>query len=270
MNVKSLSSIPPWDWPEDADTVILETLADPNAPKKTRLLAAELGGEFTILSDRVAEALLAVVGSEAEPAELRARAAISLGPGLEEVDWTEFDDLDEPQLSQPLFEKIQSALRQLYSDAEVPKEVRRAVLEASVRYPMDWHAEAVRAAYAFDDEEWRLTAVFCMRYVKGFEEEIIEALESEDDDIHYQAVCAAGEWEIDAAWRHIARLVSSEGTEKELLLAAIDAAASIRPDEAHGLLGDLLDSDDPEVAEAANDAISCADRAEDLDDEDEE
>jgi hypothetical protein len=93
-------------------------------------------------------------------------------------------------------------------------------------------------------EVWRLTAVFCMRFVRGFDEQILEALDSRNPDIHYEAVCAAGAWEVDAAWPHIAALVTSGETDKPLLLAAIEAVASIRPREAAEILDDLTDSDD--------------------------
>jgi hypothetical protein len=49
--------------------------------------------------------------------------------------------------------------------------VRRRVLEASVRAPQDWHQEAIREAYSSGDESWRLTAVFCMRFVRGFKDQ---------------------------------------------------------------------------------------------------
>ena len=42
------------------------------------------------------------------------------------------------------------------------------------------------------DEAWRLTAVFCMRFIRGFEEQILEALKSQHPDIHHEAVLAAG------------------------------------------------------------------------------
>jgi hypothetical protein len=55
-----------------------------------------------------------------------------------------------------------------------------------------------------------------------------------------------------------------------LLLAAIEAVASIRPAEAREVLGDLLDSDDEEIAEAASEAIDMADVESDLEDDEEE
>lgn len=269
MNLKTLKNTPPWDWPQNADTLILQTLADRRAKKSDRLLAAELAGDFTVLSDMLADALLAIVGSGDESDKLRSTAAISLGPALEEADMQDFDDAEDLLLSKSAFERIQETFRRLFFDANVPKEVRRKILEASVRSPQDWHAGAVRSAYAGDDEEWMLTAVFCMHYIKGFEDQILEALESENSDIQYEAVRAAGEWEIDASWPHIAQLVTAKNTEKFLLLAAIEAAAAIRPDEAPDILGDLVESDDEDISEAALDALSQLEETGDLNDDDE-
>jgi hypothetical protein len=103
-----------------------------------------------------------------------------------------------------------------------------------------------------------LTAVFSMRYVRGFGGLILEALKSADPEIHYEAVHAAGSEELDAAWDHVAALVTDAGTPKPLLLAAIEAAGSIRPAEAPEILHDLTHSGDEDIAEAADEAIAMA------------
>ncbi|MEN8183684.1 MAG: hypothetical protein ABFS46_14240, partial [Myxococcota bacterium] len=165
---------------------------------------------------------------------------------------------DSVPVSEATFLGIQEVLRKLYMDADVPKEVRRRILEAAVRAPKDWHQDAIRTAYSSDDEEWKLTAVFGMRFVRGFDDQILEALESADPEIHYEAVCAAGDWEVDAAWSHITALVTAEEAEKALRLAAIDAVASIRPQEAGVILVELTESDDEEIVEAAYEAMAMA------------
>src|SRR5262249_18487618 len=131
-------------------------------------------------------------------------------------------------------------------------------LEASVRAPQDWHADAIRAAYASGDEAWKLTAVFCMRFIRGFDAQILEALEDPNPDIHYEAVIAAGNWELDGAWPYVAGLVTSENTEKPLLLAAIEAVATIRPHEAEEILADLAESDDEDIIAAVDEALAMA------------
>jgi hypothetical protein len=90
-------------------------------------------------------------------------------------------------------------LQKLYFDNGIPKEVRRRILEASVRAPESWHQNAIQAAYSSGDKDWMLTAVFAMGRVRGFDDQILEALKSADPEIHYEAVEAAGAWGLAAA-----------------------------------------------------------------------
>ena len=71
-------------------------------------------------------------------------------------------------------------------------------------------------------------------------------------------MCAAGNWGIDAAWPNIVALVHSDGADKHLRLAAIDAIAGIRPQEAWEILDDLTVSEDEDIVEAACEAIAMA------------
>jgi hypothetical protein len=272
MDLKTLQDTPPWEWPEDAGKMILKILRDDKADAADRVLAAELAGDFTVISDDLSDALLAVLCSGDEPEKLRGRAAISLGPALEYADTEGFEEPDDLPISEETFGRIQESLRKLYWDAGAPKEVRRRVLEASVRAPQDWHEGAIRAAYSSHDQDWNLTAVFCMRFVRGFDGQILESLDSVDPDIQYEAVCAAGNWGVAMAWPHIAALVASEETEKSLLLAAIDAVAGIRPEEASQILADLTESADEDIADAAHEAIAFAGglSEDEFDDEDDE
>jgi HEAT repeat protein len=257
MDLKTLENIPSWEWPEDAQMLILGTLSDKRATEFDRVLAASLGGDLTVMNDELAEILLAIVSSIDESDELRSKAAISLGPALEAADLEGFDEPEELQISKEMFDRIQETFHRLFLDKTVPKEVRRRVLEAAVRSPQAWHADGVRKAYDAGDEEWRLTAVFCMRYIKGFDDQIIEALGNENSDIQYEAVRAAAAWEIKGCWPSVARLLKKD-TEKFTLLAAIEAAAAIHPEDVSNILGDFLESEDSDIAEAALDAISQA------------
>ncbi len=268
VDVKALRDIPPWEWPEGAGEMFRDILRGGEAPEADRLVAAELAGDFTVINDELADVLLWILRSGDESEPLRGQAAISLGPALEQADLHGFEEADAVPIAERTFHRIQASLRKLYMDAGVPKDVRRRILEASVRAPQDWHREAVGAAYGSDDEAWRLTAVFCMRFVRGFDEQILEALDSGNPDIRYEAVSAAGAWAVDAAWPHIAAHVTSRDTDKPLLLAAIEAVASIRPREAAGVLDDLTDSDDEDIVEAVSEAMTMAEGLSAEDDED--
>lgn len=61
-----------------------------------------------------------------------------------------------------------------------------------------------------------------------------------------------------ATWGTVSGLVASEVENKPLLLAAIEAAACIRPEEAGLLLADLLLSEDEDIVDAAHEAITLA------------
>ncbi|MFH1952975.1 MAG: HEAT repeat domain-containing protein [Pseudomonadota bacterium] len=270
MDLKILENMPPWEWPQGTDKMLLGILRDDQRDESDRLLAAELAGDYTIINDELADALLSIVLSGEESEDLRARAVISLGPALETAYMDEFEDPEDVLISEETFHRIQETLGELYMDTDVPKEVRRRILEGAVQAPQDWHQEAIRDAYSSDDESWRLTAVFGMRYIRGFNTQILEALENED--IHYEAVCAAGNWEVDAAWSHIADLATTASTDKLLRLAAIEAVTSIRPHEAAEILIELTQSDDEDIVDAAYEAMAMSGwfPDEDYDDDDED
>ena len=255
MDLKVLEETPPWEWPQDTDEMLLGILRDNQKDKADRLMAAGLAGDYTVINDELAAALISIVRNGEESEAIRARAVISLGPILETAYIDEFEDPEDVPISEKTFHGIQASLRELYMDIDAPMEVRRRILEVSVRAPQEWHPEVIRDAYSNADGLWRLTAVFCMRYVRGFDTQILEALESENEDIHYKAVCAAGNWGIDAAWSHIASLASSELTDKWLRLAAIEAVANIRPQEAAEILAELTLSDDEDIVETAHEAM---------------
>jgi hypothetical protein len=271
MNLYTLQNTAPWEWPENADEILLGILLDDRAEPSDRLLAVELAGEYVVMNDELADALLSYVRSSQHTDALRAKAAISLGPALEHADIEEFEDPEDELITEDMFHRIEESFHAVYMDAGVPKEVRRRVLEASVRAPQDWHHDAVGTAYASDDEEWKLTAVFCMRYIRGFESQILEALNSESPEMEYEAVCAAGNGEVEAAWPHIADLITSDETDKPLLFAAIEASVGVNPHEAQGLLAELMESEDEDVAEAAHEAFAMAEvLSRDLDEDDED
>src|SRR4249919_2895241 len=95
------------------------------------------------------------------------------------------------------------------------------------------------------------------------------ALRPVEEEVHAadEAVCAAGAWEVDAAWPHIAALVRSGESDKPLLLAAIEAVANIRRREAAAILRDLSDSNG-DVVEAVLEALAMIEQSLDGEDED--
>jgi len=258
MTVERLRQTPPWEWPPDAGATLLSALRDRNLSADERETAAHLAGDLVVMNDDVAEALVSVASDRGEPETLRAAAAIALGPVLEQTEMEGFDDdgVSEPPIAEATLETVLHNLRRIHDDAGEPMLVRRRALEASIRYPQDWHPNAVRAAYRSDEHDWKLTAVFAMQYVRGFEKEIRAELAGSDPELRFEAVRAAGAQELAAAWPTVKSLLTSPDTDRDLLFAAIEAAAGMSPENARSILEDLADSDDEEIAEAADEALS--------------
>lgn len=259
MTLHELSQLPTWEWPDDAPEVLRAVLENRQAPVADRRLAASLVAEIDVMDDAFAVLLLAILSDRDEPTELRAGAAIALGPSLEYADILDPEELaEEEAFTGATITRMEETLRAVFQAADTPDELRRAALEASVRAPRPWHEDAVRTAHASSDPAWKLTAVFCLRWVDGFAPLIMEGLESSDPNLRYQAMCAAGEQELASAWPHVMAVLESPAADRELLMAAIEAAARIRPEEALDTIERFTDSHDPDIAETALDAMAMA------------
>lgn len=274
IDIDVLKDTPPWEWPENAAKIFVEAIYDTESDLETRVIATNLAGNIVVMSDEMANTLLSLLRDERQPDELRGQAAISLGPGLDLADMEDYDDVDDPYSDPPFSEatflEIKKALRSIEGDEKAPKLVRRRALEAAVRAPEPWQADAVRVAYASGDSEWKTTAVFCMQYLDDFDAEILESLKSEDPAILREAIVSAGASELKSAWPDIQKLISSSQTEKSLLTVAIIAAARVNPSESRDAIENFAVSEDEEIAYAAQEALEILDEADFYDDEDED
>lgn len=264
--LQQIYNTPPWDRPKTAATLFLATLQNPDGDEADRLLAAEMAGSFTAINDDLAEALLEIVEDERESEELRSRAIISFGPILEYiyVDMNEFAEVDEYNdcaVTEAMYQRIIKSLRELYFAGNVSELIRRRTLEASVRSPQVWHPGSVRALYQSGKDNLVITAVFCMSYIKGFQQEILEALQSKVSEIKDEALHAVGNLDTTDAWPDISDLLSDPDTEPELLFAAIDATVNIEHHEAVAALHELLErsSDNDDIVDTVYEALAMLD-----------
>ena len=194
--------------------------------------------------------------SEADP-ELRGQAAVKLGPGLqlcdERLDW---DDIT-LYFGESTFETIDQTFRRLYHDASTPKLVRRRILEAAVRAPMDWHEGAVRAAWETDDDDWRQTAVFGMGNVPGFNEQLLEILKQDDltEGVLREAVRAAGSRGLEKAEPIVRRVALDDDCESYTRQLAIEALIWCGTDRSERALEELSRHSNHDIADTAEWAL---------------
>jgi hypothetical protein len=257
--LQGLEAVPMWQWGEGAKEFLLQTLASEVAEFRAR--AAALCGE--LVDEEVAEALLERVASD-DAEEVASEAAIALGPALEEcsLDYfldepSEFDDLYESDL--PLSrETYQRVLRQLeanHGDSSRPDGCRRRCAEAAVRAQAPWVEAKVPEMMRCDDIAWQLTGVFCMGYLQGFDEQILEIIEGSDEELKREAVLAAGNRELNKAVAPIVRLANDEDCAGSMRLAAIHALGQLTGQRSRNTLERLAGHEDPEIAEAADCAL---------------
>lgn len=232
-----------------------------------------------IVDDALARELLRFARDPARSDEERGQALIVLGPALEECHDEEAPDgtleaappggegwWDLP-LSDAGYREVTEELRRIYLDGSAPKLVRRRALEAAVRAPRDWHREAAATAWRSGDPEWRLTAVFAMGHLPGFEGEIDEAFRGEDPVVRQEAMLAAGRSSAgEALGGSILDVAADRKASRDERLTAIEALAELQPDGAFEVLDELRDDPDPELAAAAEEALEELNLWSDLDD----
>ena len=227
--------------------------------------------------DDLARDLVALIADASASDDARGDAAIALGPALEVCHYEGYEEHgEEMPLTAPVFAEVKQALESLYADESVSVLVRRRILEAAVRAPVEWQMAAIRTAWASDDADWRLTAVFCMGQVEGFRDELIAAMAADDLDLRCEAIFAAAEADMEEAGPEVIKLAQTTSLDKDVRMAAIHALAMIAPEGAPEALEALVDDEDPEISEMAQEALDelllgeedFDDDDEDLDDED--
>jgi hypothetical protein len=229
-----------------------------------------------VMDDEIALAFLGVARGEGTEA-IRADSLVGLGPvideaGLDYADGIEFDFGPElgPPVSREVFKSIVDDIRRLYEDEAQPKVIRRRALEVLVRSPEPWLREEIRKHYASDDADWKLTSVFAMGFITGFDEEIAETVKTADESLLFEALNAAGSMGVTSAARRVRELAQSS-RDMEIRVAAIEALPNVDPDGAAGILQQLIGSDEEEVArtaEAVLDELLMDEGLDDLDDDD--
>lgn len=242
---------------------------DPNPDMRCR--AAMMLGDLAVFNDQIGAALLACVRDAELPAEVRASAAVALGPALEQTELVGFDDLefDPPPLPEELFEQIQETFHELSQEPTQSALLRRRALEASVRAPEAWHRESVENAWKTNDCEWQTTAVFCMGYLPGFEDKILEALKSPHQMVVNEAVYTAAERGMPQVFERLAAMARDDKLADEQRFIAIGGLGAMATDQSVAVLTELSTSTNEEIARSAKEALMDAQVVGQLDGEEE-
>ncbi|MGI6524535.1 MAG: hypothetical protein ACOX2O_04475 [Bdellovibrionota bacterium] len=251
--LKLLSTTPPWEWPMDVDKILLSIITDKNTPFSDRLRGVDLAGELSVINLELVQALQDIISSKDESYELRGAAISSIGAILEEVSSANylneitFIDSEEDLIKIEDLLEIRDLLHNIFNDTSEFDETRRRALESAVRTPEEWTKAAVEDAYKSSDVAWKVTALYCMRYLPNFKEEVLAELTSINPEMKRYAVEAVAAHKFQEAWPKLKSIILSEYSDKDLLDSAIYAAVKIKGST--DLLTELPELNAPELKE---------------------
>ncbi len=242
----------------DENRFLVAALRDPDGEVRLRALEEAVDEADDELAEEMIRLLL-----EDPDEEVRARVPIALGPTLE-LCWDELDeegrlppisDWNLNPLTQGVYDRLVETLRRVYLDGAAPELVRRRVLEGAVRSPLPWQEKATAAAFRSENELWRITAVFCMGHLSGFDDQIVEAFDSGSEAVRYEAIRAAGLRGIQRLARPLLALAEDPEADVDERVAAIGALPALEHPRATDLLDELCADPDEAIAEAAEEAL---------------
>lgn len=192
--------------------------------------------------------------------EVRAAAILQLG---EFISLGEMEELDK-QDTLP----AENLALQLFRDPKQPIDVQRRALEAISRCTRDEVPDMIREAYNHDDFEMKISAVTAMGNTIDpmWSETVLQELETEDTEMLFEAIRAAGSLGIQEAVPALAQFGYDE--DPQIQDVAIWSLGEIGGEDAIAALNELAayadNTDNDDLSEAIEEALSMAELMSDM------
>lgn len=195
--------------------------------------------------------------------KVRSKAIVTLGRYIYEgsvadydFDWGAMEDLiREGELPEEDFLRVKDFLIGLVRDEGQPLDSQRFAIEALSFLNEPEVQDLIEAAYAHPDTKMKVSAIFAMGRQGGrrWADTLLKELDSEVEELQYEAVRAAGEACLGQAAPQLKELALVD--DKDLQLEAIWALGKIGGEDVSEFLYDLADDEDEEVREMAEAAL---------------
>jgi HEAT repeat protein len=208
-------------------------------------------------------------------ADVRAHAISALGRYVFEGEEANLEGWDAPflEISPKDYQRVTDFLFRIAQDPEESLSARRYALEAlAFRSDDPDVAELIEWAYQHRDRRLRISSIFAMARHGDprWSEYILKELRSDDSQVQYEAVRAAGELSLTEATETLIELATNKTYRKPLRLLAVYALGETGDDRAYPVLEKLAHSRDRDVRDVARDAMEEWIMVTHMDDEDEE
>lgn len=194
--------------------------------------------------------LLKIVRTD-EASNVKARALVGLGKFILLGEYEEIPELI-------AYEAQQLALN-LHTDQKQPIEVRRRALEALSNSGHPQKDKLIRNAYHSNEHLLNVSAVFAMGRTcdEKWEDILLDELDSNDNEIAYEAVRACGEIGLSASIQQLGKHLL--GDDREIQIMAIWSLGEIGGQQSLDILSSLQENtDDDDLLEIIEDAIAAA------------
>lgn len=182
--------------------------------------------------------------------KVRSAAATALGQFIY------FGELEE--IPEPLLHRIEEKLLNLTANEAEAKLLRRRALEAMGFSSRPEMKDLLRAAYNRDDPEWLISSIFAMGRSANsiWIPFVLDMLDTENEEVLFEAVRAAGELETPAARKTLIKLVKRYPVGSDIRMAGIWALSKIGGDKVGETLESLLEeSEDDDEIDLLEDAL---------------
>lgn len=182
--------------------------------------------------------------------KVRSAAATALGQFIY------YGELEE--IPETILRRIENKLLKLTTKEEEAKLLRRRALEAMGYSSRSEMKNLLLAAYNNNDPEWLVTALFAMGRSANstWVPSVMEMLDSENPEVLFEAVRAAGELEAPAARKRLLKIVKTQPEGSEIRMAAIWALSKIGGEKVRDTLEALLElSEDEDEIDILEDAL---------------
>ncbi len=189
--------------------------------------------------------------------DVRTRSISALGHYLYEQD-PEFDD-DEEDLDEVDEDDLSRIVEFLFDTAQdegLEVDERRYAIE-SLAFLDDTDVDSLISwAYAQVDPRYRVSALFAMGRTGDlrWSDEVLLELGSDNREVQYEAVRAAGELGLHDATPQLVELARGHGTDKSLRLVAIYSLGAAGDERAYPVLEELCHARDRDIRDAAREA----------------
>lgn len=192
-----------------------------------------------------------------DPSELvKAAAATGLGK------FVYLGELDE--IPRNLLEEIEGVLTSTFKSS-ASQEIQRKSLESLGFSGREEVKEFIQKAFQQKDSRWISSALFAMGRSadRGWEQQVSEMIDHQDDEVRTEAIRAAGELELVSLRDALIQKATDDGETWDVRMAAIWSLSQLGGEDARETLEDLLekaeDDEEAEILEEALDNLSFTD-----------